>query len=79
MTLHMFDEQAYDNESAIEQLTGSGLLDVDVHLNGAVLVKEIGSDFCGRVGKAYLRSKDAIRWRPSQAGWRPLLLVTRSY
>ena len=24
-------------------------------------------------------NKDAIRWRPSLLGWRPLLLVTRNY
>ena len=25
------------------------------------------------------KNKDAIRWRPSQVGWRPSLLVTRNY
>ena len=27
----------------------------------------------------FLCSKDSIRWRPSHVGWRPSLLVTRSY
>ncbi|CAK9078978.1 unnamed protein product [Durusdinium trenchii] len=41
---------------------------------------------CGAIGsmvklllKALLTIKDTIRWRPSQVGWRPSLLVTRSY
>ena len=31
------------------------------------------------LGPGSTSSKDTVRWRPSQVGWRPWLLVIRSY